>query len=718
MAILEAQFREDIFLDIIRAATLRIPIPSDLIDNIAAIGLVLAGEKVLVERNECLEAEIVTATLTLRTVPRGALYVRIVIRTFLTTYTNAKSAGHLNPPATLPPIDTTVWMRFALNRNKVIDYTVVDSDRAFEASGTLSLELPLPLDFVAFNTAILAGDGVVAVRMGTSKEDLENPDAFLGWWAGNRLGSAQWGAFIGGDVFAHAIATQLNRVAEQASATSSSPEIKPTQYATGAWLRPQRLAIASVNMNAIDAGPFGDVPFRIEVATTITPHLNTAVQLDTHIQWLATDTFADLGLAVSQNKLNAALADHMPGMIEDQKQIAKTDNSVSYRTTRYFYLPNSRIFTGEIDTVLVDDSGLVILGTLRVRPRPDATWHARLPYWTFDGDCHSKSVRQALSPPAVQVIGTDPYVDIYLMENPPKSSPLQLWDAYDERSMPGSNPVTLDVTLRPALRLLGDVPGGIVTSAWLYTNLGVRWIDFGTIPLKPEVNEKEIFVRTVDLISQCMAISDRWGMGVMNLGWLVDPPELLDPSRALREWAIAAQKINETDQVELAALGRNGQRRPLGNLPVMGGVLVASGIITRSDETLELRTGAPMSGPMPRVMQRWISARQVIPVERPPMAFALDGALLYVLHDNRSLKIISLHGTDARVDHHIADGQRLWRELMDRESWSGSRTFGEAGIKTAWPKNAVTVSIACIIENSIVLGVAAPFAEVVAKAPT
>src|SRR5262249_18979933 len=157
---------------------------------------------------------------------------------------------------TIQPVERTIWIRFTLSHQKVLTYQVVDSDPEFHASGTLNLDIPLPLDVTAFATATLVKDDVVAIRIGTDAEDILNEQAFLDWWGGNRLGTAQWGVFLAGTVFGHEIAKQLNTVAKQVTDASSDPKIEvtypviestgPIPHHNGAWLLPQRYAEAQV----------------------------------------------------------------------------------------------------------------------------------------------------------------------------------------------------------------------------------------------------------------------------------------------------------------------------------------------------------------------------------------------------------------------------------------------------------------------------------------
>lgn len=100
MAIIEFQFREGLFFDIIRAEIVRIPLPSELIEALAELGTKLAGEELLVERVDCPDVVVVSEAPDFGPAPKGKLLVRAKITLFLTTHAKARLAGHLVPPTT------------------------------------------------------------------------------------------------------------------------------------------------------------------------------------------------------------------------------------------------------------------------------------------------------------------------------------------------------------------------------------------------------------------------------------------------------------------------------------------------------------------------------------------------------------------------------------------------------------------------------------------
>jgi hypothetical protein len=470
--------------------------------------------------------------------------------------------------------------------------------------------------------AIVAQANVIAIRLGTRADDnllAVDPATF------NRLGGNQWGQFVAGQAFAELVASALNKAVDDI--VSSDPNIELLDHATGAWLLPQRLAIASANINAVDALPLDiDEKVRIEASATISPKPLGAVDvlwgfdLDARVQWIADDVLTDIGLGVIQNKVNEKVAEKLSDPPSGFQETERADDHVSYRASNYMDAPHGDAFTCHVGDVHVDDSGLVVLGSMTFPAPPSAMFTADLPVWGFDGDCNTRNVRQALKPGQVHVVGTDPRVAVYLRAEP-KVEPAGTWNSERRLSLPGASPVTLDVVFRRTNAALSGA-----TWVYLYTNVGVRAVNFGAIPPKPPVSEREILARTFDLISQCMAISDRWGMGVLNLRWLVDPPPDDYGLPPVIEWAIAIDDVTEVEAVDIVAVASDGSRRELGRVPVQDGHVVAQ-VVTTAGETLEISTGVAMAGPAPRVSGRWVTPWSAVEIGDDGRAEVLEPAL-------------------------------------------------------------------------------------------
>jgi hypothetical protein len=717
MAILELQMRQDLFLGIIRAELARTPMSSETIESFAALGKLINGEELLIERVEFPEIVIVKET-PVGHVPIGSLGLKVTIRIFTTTYSAARNAGHLAKPEEFPSPtgDISLWIHINLNHSKVFEFKGVSSSIKFPLpKGKLSLEFGIPLRFTATNTAIIAQDGVVAVRMGSDTEDLlPDPQPFFNWWAGNRLGSAHWGVFVPGDFFAHELAKKLAERVKLAEAQSTNPKLKITRVASGTWLVPALAATASTELDAINALPLNfDASIAIEATTRITPKNNNKIELNTRIQWGAADFITTIASAIGQGLADDAINSTAPEALDTQELLTKGENFLIYGGTYYLDAPKSHSFNASISSVTIDTTGLIIKGSLQIRPLPTATWSASLPHWEYKGDCHSRHVDLNLTPPTVQIVGADPYYFIRIVSDI-KSLPILCWQPLIDSSWPYNNPIILNVSLLPAPTVNSTALSGVHASAWLYTNLGVRWIDFSIIPTRPKEDQREILSRTADLISNCMAISDRWSMGEMNLDWIVDPPPEGIPdfgNTLFREWAIYAHDIRETETFHVTSIDPQGRRTGLRKIPVRAGMLGANRIFTSADETIEVRTDVAMSAPMPRIMQRWISPQHIIPVEKPVKAFSVEGRVLHVLYEDDTLEMLRVEEDCVTSERRVLEGRTYWERasLLNR--------FELTGVYNSEPldNSAKMNSVAVVHQNKIILGIASPFRVVVNK---
>jgi hypothetical protein len=387
------------------------------------------------------------------------------------------------------------------------------------------------------------------------------------------------------------------------------------------------------------------------------------------------------------------LSDPPRGFIE----VERTEEHVRYRSANWKDAPKSAAFSCHVSDVHVDDSGLVVLGSVDVKPPPTATFSATLPEWTLSGDCHNKSVRQILTPLHVQVVGMDPRHEVYLVAEPVIEPP-GTWSYTRSTSLPGASPPTLDVSFTRR-----NVPPTGGQSVYVYTNLGVRWINIGVLPPRPEVSERELLARTIDLISECMAISDRWGEGVMNLDWLVDPPDVfvdfgIPP---IYEWVVNIDRVEEVDSIDLVAVGPDGARRQLGTARVVEGHVVAQ-VVTATDETLEIRTGTPMAGPTPRVSRRVVVPYSSTPVGNDVVAFGFEEG---------SVGVLRLDGTTQQLDAITADTSDRPATAEQIEALQRRNELGLGA--TVRTRHLGASTVAAYDRGEIVMGVAGAFVPAV-----
>lgn len=713
MALVELQVAEATFFEMLKAEAIRIPLPGAALDQLASLGA-LAGEgELFVERLDCTNVSHAAATPETGPVQPGQLLLELDVTVHLTSATRALAAGHLAPPTTIP-FSVKAWMRLALVGQQ-LEYRLVASEPSgLTGTGVLPLRLQVPLLLPAFSPAagahfpraLVAGQGVVALRLGTRLDE----DPFVP--VVSRLGPHQWGLFVPGQAIGQQLVFALRTAADEAVASSTSPKLETTEEASGGWSEGEQRAHAEVEMNAVDAGPVGfDVPFRIKA--TLTPSMTVVstgaiFRMDTRLQWIAEGLLDDLGLA--QDPINDVVTSHLRSPSDGMEEIGRGADFVEYRITAYLNAPASHTFNARIASGSVGGSGVGLAGPVTVLPRPSATWSVEYPYWHIGGDCSSRSARQVLVPAHVKLVGSDPWYELHLRHDSVLFPP-GFWDPFQDRSLPGALPVTLDVAMRPPSALLGDVPAGVATSVVLVTSVGVRWVGLGVTPDRPEVTDDELLGETFRLVSTCMAISDRWGMGVLNLDWLVDPQEREAVLPSLQEWLITDHGLDRVRVVELAAVDARGNRRSLGRAPVTSGVLVVRAV-TEAGEGLELRADGPVTTRRPpRIAHRWIVPTQVVRAEAEVRAFALDGPSLSVLREDGVLEEFSLDQGVTRV-REVPRGERRFAQLSKPaagrpHAWS--REGAPLGTAALPNLDAAGGSVAVAHRGTVVLGTASAF---------
>jgi hypothetical protein len=136
--------------------------------------------------------------------------------------------------------------------------------------------------------------------------------------------------------------------------------------------------------------------------------------------------------------------------------------------------------------------------------------------------------------------------------------------------VPAATNTWLDLSLRFIDPPSGRLPVGTATSVFLHTDCGLRWADLGVIPADhPPPSTADMAA----MINRCMAISDVWGIGVLNLDWLVDPPDLRRGIDPVRQWTIGPSELPENARLDFVAIGPrvasdcSGQSRVSGTPP-------------------------------------------------------------------------------------------------------------------------------------------------------
>lgn len=635
MSILELQITNAKFLAAIRAEVLRTQaIYLAIRDGFSAFGALLPEDlrhsvAPIFERFESVEVQFSPAStpgLRRLILPHEQL-VKVDLGLRVTTLVALRARGSLAAPTQAEvnanaPLSRSLYVALRVLRVDMgIQYEVVGGDEEISVSGVFQTGFSPPIATDYPGAVIFERDGVTCLRLSTVKEHTDNPGALVAVSRGNRLNGSDWGFFLDGQLVADDMASKLNATVKAVAQASSNPEIEITSEATGQWSTPS--VSATTKLNAVDALPAGfDAPLRIDLSTEILAQNQQGralMTLNTRVQWIAEDLLTDLGLDTAQDTINDALAAGLSRMTGSQRKTGSGADFVQYQVVVPLTAPRSQALVAAITQVAMDVAGVAIRGTLTARPDPLFSWSFVPPTWGFHGDCSSKSVGLKLSSPKVVITGVNDANGTILPMGETIAAPPRAWLPDMSFSALGISPTVFEVEFEPSFQLKSDLElgtPGLTGSAFIFTSVGARWVDFGLLPSRPLVDEHELLSRTVRLISNCMAISDRWGMGVLNLDWLSDPPHL-DIRTAfpmLRQWRIVGNGVHGVETIEVFAHRSNGGHRPLEPAKVDGGLLVYEAV-THADELLELRTGRRMEGAPPHIVHRWLAPSAILPLD-------------------------------------------------------------------------------------------------------
>jgi hypothetical protein len=643
MAIIEIQFREDKFFNILRAQMARVDIPRAFFPEL--------GPDRLIERIEPGQVSFADqADPAFAGQREGEVIFKIPFLMHHTSFTDARAAGSLMRPAT-QQIACVFWIKIGGAAPATLVWSLVGATVSGQFRPVLPMGDSFSLGSVGLTVSdllVVAGAGVVALRLGTRTND-----ALLG--AGvNRLGGADWGYFIAGEVFADQLAETMNEAVSSAAQGSSDPELEVDSLGAGIWsdtipLVPGLVylpvswgAFAEVGIVALGAIPVihADVPVRIVASTQITPNVGLQqLVLSTTINWFAHDfiTQGSAGLiTVVEDKVSTAMLSKLkspPG----QTVTDHGDKYIVYRSVMDLLHPKTSLFTTSVQQAGIGEDGFWATGALTVFQAPVASFTLDAPRWVSGEDCHSRSWKTEFHPPAVHIFCRDRFFGLKL-RSAPVIDPPGFWIPTIGSTGVGTGIEVRDIVFRSPSPV--PPPAGATSSAFLNTNLGVRWVDFGAVPAQPVPSNNPTGLEA-RVISDCMAISDRWGMGVFNLAWLIDPPDSQFELAPLRDWTIVAEGIVDLDRIELVAIGPNGERR-LPSISVEEGTVFAQ-VVTDADETLHVRSKVSMLSAPPQVLQRWIVPWSAIPVEPGITPLALLDGVLWVT-DGGKLSRIELPG--------------------------------------------------------------------------
>lgn len=628
MAVVELQMKRQAFLDFFQIEINRQRLPSRTLDNFPG----LAGK--LLQRIECTGA---------RVDPSGGAG-RVTVQADMTFHHNTlaavRAAGSLSTPVT-ERLSQTIPISLAV----VFDAAGVPAVRWSLFNGVIpgtDIPIRLPGDFTALSGAVEANAEVVAIRLGTRADDpVAGPII-------DRTGTGDWVQLVSGQVIADVLLRNFREAIESELSDTLVLDIPPSAAWFPALGNQDPFVGVSATVVAVDECIFEDVPVDLQLIGTLQPSgpsLVTTVELswDPHstlCELVGGILFTPIASVVINGIAEDKAAEKILGTVqpfEGFDEISRDDESITFQRHGLLETPAQRFV---LDRSEVTDDGLVIGGSLMLQSASRSLQgEATSPSSRLKTDCNRRTVLVEFRHPTVSLrdLGVDGGAPRMLPDGVTFDPP-NAWVA-----VPGSSNTWLDLTLTFVDPPTGRLAVGTATSVYLHTDCGLRWVDLGMIP--PD-HPPPTTGNIAEMISHCMAISDPWGKGVMNLDWLVDWPDLIQDIEPLRQWTVAARGLPEGAQLEFVALARDGNERPLGTIE--GQRNVAAYLITDATETLQIRTEQGLSAPAPTVSQNWFIPFATVPLGGEAVSLASMGRMIGVREAGGSTHVVDF-GFDGKL---------------------------------------------------------------------
>jgi hypothetical protein len=633
MAIVEFQFSKQVFLDYFKAEINRRRLPFPTLD----VPLLPQLKGHLLEQIECLNC---TAEAT---AGDGQITVQVELAIhYHTSFATIQAAGSLKRAVTEQQL-ITVPVMISVKLVPQPGQAPKPQLQWLAAFGLLPpgiVPLDLPDGLNVQSAAVEASEDVIAIRLGTKPDDPVNAPIT------SRLGNSDWSQLISGQLITDQITASLSTTL----ASALSGDLEMSKSPSGSWL-PDGIPIlgwnapgvlASAEVTAVDQCLF-DIDISVSLSLIAQFEVSGHTLLTTlTLNWDADSTLCDVvgtllltpigGIAIhviAEDKASDAILGKA-GTPERFHKIGDTDHSITYQSSSFLSGPSLSFVLTHSE---VNREGLLVTGVVQNRPLPlGLQGSVSAPTSGLHIDCNKKSVTVESRPAQV-------FLNDIGMDGPPKVfpngilfSPPGAWVA-----VPGTSNDWLDLALTFADPPGGRLPVGTATSVILDTDCGVRWVDLGVIP--PD-HKPPTAGDILEMISQCMAISDPWGLGVMNLGWLVDPPDLLYEFDPVRQWTIGVRELPEDVRLEFVAVGPNGEERVVG--ATGGRQNIAVQITTNANETLQIRTAEGLSAPAPVVFQRWIVPFASLPLASVPSVVSASDGMVGVRGPNGDTQVVQI----------------------------------------------------------------------------
>ena len=334
----------------------------------------------------------------------------------------------------------------------------------------------------------------------------------------NRLGGADWGQLVAGQVFADALAVQLGEALDGAAKASSDPKIEIDTRPSAHWSSVPPRAHSDAEITAVEAilGTI-NVPIRIYATTELFPNASLGhVELRITVHWYAHDfvTMASGGaIDWVEDDVSDAILEQFQTPPKDLEEVERDREHIVFRQRLPLSPLKLPLVWTTITAAAVDGTGLSATGAMTVAPPPVGFFTLEPPHWTSGIDCGSRSYKITFHPPAVHLVSSDRTFNqqfrAAVVEPTGLWIPTITWAAATA-SAPQVMSIVFEGPHQPT-----QPPTGSGSSAYINTNLGVRWVDFGNVPPKPPMPADPVATQ-VEVYNTCLLLTDRWGRGVLE----------------------------------------------------------------------------------------------------------------------------------------------------------------------------------------------------------
>lgn len=622
MAIIEAQIRTDRFCELVKGEINSRPLPSPMIDQLDTL------EGKYLERIECRECAFLESNFDDGVVTLNAMLAFL----YHNNLDDVRAAGSLVAPVPKEKI-VPFRVRFKIDfvplpsPHPVLTFDLLAFGLRSVMSGAFPVKMPDDLPIV--KAAIVANDSVVAMRFATVSTDATNA------LPTDRLAGQEWIQCVPGSLIADMVRAILDQALDAAVVPPPPPDpnkpwlpkpkakvLRKDGPATVAWvpLLAPRYVAAAGSITAVDACPLFKVDISIEVSLSVSLDFPNPGTLRTmaSLTWDADSTWCDvlstfvLGIpfgigfhVAAENEVSDTILGKSLSPGGGFVEVNRDDSSITFERLGGSPPPPSAEFIETYSAVTRE--GIQIGGTIvpKTAAKLVAEFFPAVP--SLDLNCNLRSVSYQFDPARV-LLRTNRTLQPRIFDAGVVCDPAGAWSiAVDLEIVSPASPHPAHTVITFEDPSMGRLPVGTHTSAYLFTDHGVRWVNLGMIPEIPEV-VPEAAIRLMN--TYCDSIANPWTGVAADLTW-VDP--LLDPDyeylgaiEKLRLWSIGLRALPNSARIEFVAVSRQGKERELG--VVEGQTDVALELVTELDETISMRINHPFAAPAPTVSSSFLYA--------------------------------------------------------------------------------------------------------------